>query len=173
MNETLSTDYKHSLELLIDIDQQAIKDFRAGKIVASELVHVSKKNVETVKYIISQIGFPTIASTSKKAYEAAVLVVLHSEDIQLLTQSIKDLQNLDPTSIDRRDIAYMIDKSKIIQNLPQMYGTQYKIGKDNTITYIDIEKPDELEKRRAELGMESFDDYRKKVELSIVDLHET
>lgn len=173
MNKDFKQNYTTNLVSLSDTDQQAIKDYKAGKILAPELARINKKNVEIVKHIISKIGFPTIKSTSKNAYKAAVIVVLHSGDIQLLTQSINALQNADETLIDKRDIAYMIDKVRIAQNLPQLYGTQYKISKDFDIKYIDIDNPDELEKRRAEFGMERFDEYKKKVEQSIVDVRKS
>ena len=93
-----------------------------------------------------------------------MLVVLHSGDVEFLDQSIKNLQNVDPISIQKRDIAYMIDKARVIQKLPQLYGTQYNIDKDGVLKYIEIEQPEDLEKRRMEYGMESFVEYKKIVE---------
>ncbi len=151
----------------METDQQAIKDFRAGKITASDLTEINRMNVGIVKKIISEIGFPTIIITSQKSYKAAVLVVLHSGDVDFLNESIRNLQNADPTSIQKRDIAYMIDKTRVIQKLPQLYGTQYNIDKDGVLKYIDIEKPEDLEERRAEYGMESFEEYKKIVEKSL------
>jgi hypothetical protein len=159
--------YTQTLEVIMETDQQAIKDFGAGTIAASDLTEINRKNVGIVKKIISEIGFPLINLTSQKAYKAAVLVVLHSGDLEFLNQSIKDLQNADPVSIQKRDIAYMIDKARVIRKLPQLYGTQYNIDKDGVMKYIDIEKPDDLEKRRAEYGMESFEEYKKVVEQSL------
>lgn len=164
MDTSLIKKHTLTLEAIMETDQQAIKDFRIGKISASDLTEINMKNVIIVKKIISEIGFPTINLTSQKAYKAAVLVVLHSGDIEFLNQSIKDLENTDPISIHKRDIAYMIDKTRIIQKLPQVFGTQYNIDKDGALKYIDIEKPEELEKRRAEYEMESFEEYKKVVD---------
>lgn len=167
MNSALIKKDTLTIEAIMETDQQAIKDFKAGKITASNLMEINKKNVDTVKKIISEIGFPTINLTSQKAYKAAVLVVLHSGDIEFLNQSITNLQKADPISIQKRDIAYMIDKARVIQKLPQLYGTQYHIDKDGVMKYIDIEKPEDLEKRREEYGMESFEEYKKIVERSL------
>lgn len=159
--------YTLTLETIIETDQQSIKDFRAGKITASDLTEVNRKNIAIVKKIITEIGFPTINLTSQRAYKAAVLVVLHSGDIDFLNESIKNLQNSDPISIQKRDIAYMIDKVRVIQKLPQLYGTQYYVDKEGVLRYIEIEKPEDLEERRAKYGMESFEEYRKIVEKSL------
>lgn len=83
------------LETIMEIDQQAIKDFRAGKIIISEHVEINKTNVEVVKKIISEIGFSTINLTSQKAYKAAVLVVLHSGDLEFLNQSVYSMESFE------------------------------------------------------------------------------
>ena len=141
MDMTLIQKYTLTLETIMETDQQAIKDFRDGKITGADLKKINKKNTSVVKKIITEIGFPTINLTSQKAYKAAVLVVLHSGDADLLNESIKNLQNADPISIQKRDIAYMIDKVRVIQKLPQLFGTQYNIDKDGVLKYIEIEKP--------------------------------
>ena len=58
------------------------------KIKGDELIEVNRKNVHVVKEIIAKIGFPLINLTSQKAYKAAVLVVLHSGDLEFINQSI-------------------------------------------------------------------------------------
>jgi len=167
MDIPLIKKYTLTLEAIMETDQQAIRDFRAGKITADNLTEINRKNVVTVKKIISEIGFPTINLTSQNAYKAAVLVVLHSGDLEFLNQSISDLHKADTASIEKRDIAYMIDKTRLIQKLPQLYGTQYNIDKDGILKFIEIENPEDLEKRRAEYDMESFEEYKKIVDESL------
>jgi len=159
------------LEAIKETDQQAIRDFRVSKISASDLREINRQNVAIVKNIINQIGFPTINLTSQNAYKAAVLVILHSGDLELLNQSINNLRKMDPSSIQQRDIAYMIDKARVIQGLPQLYGTQYNVDKDGFLKYIEIEKPEELVMRRAEFGMESFEEYKKDVEKNLTRIY--
>lgn len=57
----------------------------------------------------------------------------------------------------------MIDKARVIQNLPQVYGTQYRVDAQKNVTFIEIEDPENLEKRRQEMGMETFKGYCAKV----------
>lgn len=166
MNNDLIKKHTSDLERIQNIDQQAIKDFRAGKISASELTKINTDNVDFVKKVIAEIGFPTIDLTSEKAYRAVVLVILHSGDLELLNSSIKTMENDKSGSTKKRDIAYMIDKARVTQSMPQLFGTQYKIDKDGNFEFIEIENPEELEKRRAEYGMESFVEYKKTVEKS-------
>ncbi len=142
------------LENMLVRDQQAIKDFREKKISTSELQEINRKHVACLKEIIEKNGFPTITTTSHEAYKSAVVVVLHSEDIELLKQSIQFLKNRDVKDIEKAHIAFMVDKMRVLQNLPQLYGTQYRVNQDNVPEYIPIENPEALEERRKELGME-------------------
>lgn len=65
MDSSLIKKYTLTLEAIMETDQQAIKDFRVGKITASDLAEINMENVITVKKIISEIGFPTISLTSQ------------------------------------------------------------------------------------------------------------
>ena len=78
-----------TLETIMETYQQAIKDFRAGKITASDLTEINRKNVVIVKKIITEIGFPTISLTSQNAYRSAVLVVLHYSSVKIKAQDNK------------------------------------------------------------------------------------
>ncbi len=167
MNNDLIRKYTIDLENIQDTDQKAIKDFKSGRISVSDLSKINSDNVNTLKSIISKIGFPTITLTSQKAYRAAVLVILHSGDIELLNNSIEIMENLEKGLIQRKDIAYMIDKMRVIQGQSQLYGTQYKIDKDGHLKFLDIENLQDLEKRRAQYGMESFVEYKKIIEQSL------
>ena len=163
MNDALIKKYTPTLEGFYGIDQQGINDFRAGKISGPDLTEINKKNVATIKKIIAETGFPTITRTSKRAYKAAVLIVLHSGDVELLEQSVTTLLKADADSIERKDIGYMVDKSRIAQNRPQLYGTQYRKEANGDMHFHEIENPVDLEQRRAEMGMESFEEYKKLV----------
>ena len=167
MNNPLFKQYTHILEEIKIADQQAIKDFRNEKIDSGKLISINNGNLSTVKKIISEIGLPTIPNTSHEAYKSMILIALHSGDVIFLKEILKRLQNEDSTAIDRRDIAYITDKMRVIQNQLQLYGTQYRIEANGNMYYIEIEDPEKLEQRRRELGMESFEEYKKTVEQSL------
>ena len=154
----------HTLEEIKIADQQAIKDFRNKKIDSDRLISINNKNLNTVKKIITEIGLPTISNTSYEAYKSVILVALHSGDAKFLKEILEQLQSVNPSTIERRDIAYITDKMRVIENQPQLYGTQYKIDPNGNVNYIEIEDVENLEQRRRELGMESFEEYKKMVE---------
>ena len=167
MNNILVKKYHHTLEEIKVADQQAIKDFRDKIIDSNKLISINNEHLNTVRRIISDFGLPTITNSSHDAYKAVVLVALHSGDVGFLENILQELKMANSSSIEKRDIAYVTDKMRVIQNQPQLYGTQYKISANGDMHYIEIEDPENLERRRVELGMESFEEYKKTVERSI------
>ncbi len=157
----------HKLESILDADQNAIKRFKSGHITTQELNDSTKKHILTLKEIIAEIGFPTISNTSKNAYKAAVMTILHSGDLDLLNESINSLEVAPAGSIERRDIGYMIDKAQILKNMPQIYGTQYKVDRAGKISFIPILEEENIDARRRELDMEPWAEYKKQVELAL------
>jgi len=152
----------HILELVYKNDQQAIRDFRAGKIDAVKLKSINLENIRILQEILKNSDFPTINRTSHLAYKAAILVTLHSGDLKLLNTVIDFIQKVPKPEVEKSDIAFLIDKSRILKNLPQLYGTQFKKRVDGVIEFIEIEDLNNIDKRRAELDMEPFESYRKK-----------
>ena len=156
-------DVQQNLEAMREADQQAIRDFRAGKIPSGELGRITRTHVAALKEIIRSYGFPTIPETSANAYKAAVLIALHSEDIDLMKQLENFLESATADSVEKSDLAYVADKIRIFEGRPQLYGTQFKKKPDGTIEFLPIENPSAIDERRQKIGLESFESYKKKI----------
>ena len=101
------------LESIHTKDQQAIRDFRAGKIDAEKLKEINLDHVSKLFNIIEVFGYPTIKNTSHTAYKTAILIVLHSENPELLEKTASFLRKTSSNDIERGDLAYIIDKSLV------------------------------------------------------------
>lgn len=55
---------------------------------------------------------------------------------------------------DAAELAYLTDRVRVVQDRPQVYGTQF-----GPTGPRQIEDPDELDERRAAVGLEPFADY--------------
>lgn len=151
------------LEALQDEDQNDIKKFKTGKITAVQLSDYNQTRSKFLREIIDTYGFPTITTSSLTAYRTAILIALHSEDADLLDISIKTLTNAKRADVDRKDIAFLTDKARIIRSLPQLYGTQFRLLDNCRIEFIEIEDEKNIDTRRRMLGLESFSEYKKRV----------
>jgi hypothetical protein len=65
----------------------------------------------------------------------------------------------------RRDIAYLTDVLRLAEGLPQLYGTKFDRAGDRLEPYP-IDDPEEVDARRAALGMEPLARYALRVRAS-------
>ena len=151
------------LEQIFDSDQKAIKDFRAGTLTLDGWKKINEDNLKYVRDLLSQGIFPFRDTFSEKAYNAFFLVVQHSEDRELMKKVADSILEADAERVNKTHYAYLIDRIRTFEGMPQLYGTQFK-KEGSTVTFLDIEDPTNINTRRTELGMESFEEYKKKTE---------
>ena len=70
------------------------------------------------------------------------------------------LQALPPGDTDAKRIGYLWDRVALAEGRPQRYGTQGRCA-DGVWTPQDIEDPENVDKRRASLGMEPIGEHAK------------
>ena len=115
-----------------------------------------------LKKIIEKHGWPGYNMVGKEAAEAAFLIVQHADKdftfqkmaLQLLQKAVS-IRDADP-----KHMAYLIDRVKVKENLPQIYGTQinWVNGRPQPFPIEDEENVDE---RRIEVGLDSLAAYLK------------
>ncbi|WP_452233131.1 DUF6624 domain-containing protein [Lacinutrix sp. MEBiC02595] len=57
--------------------------------------------------------------------------------------------------------ARLIDRMRINDNKPQVYGSQTTKDKDGNATFFEIDKPEYIHKRRKEIGLDPIEDFAK------------
>jgi len=151
------------LEEIFDLDQNAIKDFKKGIITLDDWKAINQANTEYIRNLLEQDVFPSKDVFSDKAYNAFFLVVQHSEDIDLMKQVADLILKADVRQVNKAHYAYLTDRIRIFEGKPQLYGTQFK-KEGGAVTFLDIEDIANIDSRRAEFGMEPFEEYQKKAE---------
>lgn len=147
---------------MFDNDQEIIKKYSLGLISREEIIKNTENNKQTLGSIIKKYGFPTKIKTSQKAYKSATIVTLHCGDVNFMNSFLTEMRNQSEKDIDKADIGYLTDKINILKKLPQIYGTQY-MKKDDKISFMPVEDIENIDKRRKELGMETWEEYKKKI----------
>ncbi|MCX6753318.1 MAG: hypothetical protein NTW62_03190 [Candidatus Nomurabacteria bacterium] len=148
--------YTKILENILKVDQIAIKDFYNQKITQTELSDINNKHLNILKEIIEEIGFPTIKKTSESAYTAAILITLHCGDLYFIQKALNLLEKFKKNEINLSHKAYLIDKFRVLKNLPQIYGTQYKKDSKGNIEFLPILNIENVNKLRKEVGLGSL-----------------
>lgn len=154
------------IEKVFDTDQEAIQKFKRKEISLEELNQINSKNTDFIVNIIKKFGFPFKNKVSQKAYTASFLTVQHSGNIDLMEKVTAMLKEGNTEEVDKKDVAYLIDRVRILKNMPQVYGTQYKVSEER-IEFFPIEDEENVDRRRQEFGLESLEEYRLKVKSSL------
>ncbi len=151
------------LEHAFDLDQNAIKEFKKGAIKLDDLKKIQRNNLNYIQNILDKGFFPFKDLTSDKAYKSFFLTIQHSDSIELMERTAGIIQKAQAHQVDKPDYAFLIDRIRVFEGKPQLYGTQFR-KKDGITSFFDIEDGSKMDSRRAELGMEPFEEYKKKIE---------
>ena len=114
------------------------------------------RNQELVISIIEKCGMPTLKEVDQKQMDAIWLGLQHStKEIrkEYFPQIEKAVKNGD---LSKSQYALMKDRMLMDEGKPQIYGSQIKNGK-----LYKLENPENVNKRRKEMGMEPIEDYLK------------
>lgn len=140
------------LQKVFDSDQSMRTN---GSSINPEVDH---QNLITVISLIEKCGMPTLEEVDEIQMSAIWAVFQHGNNanrkkyLPLLKQSAKN------GDLKGRQIAMMIDKTLVHDGEPQVYGTQVKPnGKEWVL--CDLEKPETVNKRRAEMGFGPLQEY--------------
>ena len=137
------------LEKRFKKDQKLFKN-NFGK----DYVENCRKNSEWLKQIVSKEGWLSEDRVKKQGELSAWLIVQHSGDIEFQKLCLKLLKDLSKTKERNQHMAYLTDRILVREGKKQIYGTQFSDG--NICPILD---ENNLDKRRAEMGLGSFEEY--------------
>jgi len=160
--KNLATNQSYLLGLLEE-DQKNIKLFGQSKISKDEFLKRSLKIVEEFKLYINKNGFPFKNKEPYDIYKAAFILSLHANP-EFLIEIEKIFNNAEDGAVDPEHKAYFIDKLRLNDGLPQLYGTQFKRLSNGSIEFLPIEKLENINVRRKEIGLSTLEEYKKLAE---------
>lgn len=151
------------LQSLLETDQKNIGLFSPGGIEPSEFKSRNDKVNQAFLEFLTTNGFPFKDTFGDEAYEAGIVLALHSKE-DVLERALNLIEGADETRVDRAHKAYFIDKLKVYRSQKQIYGTQFKRLSDGTIDFLPIEDEAAVDKRRSALGLCSLAEYKRAAE---------
>lgn len=145
-----------TFQTLNEKDQANIRAYRVGDISAEELRTKTKEINYAFLELVGKQGIPN-AGERPDEYQAAVTLALHLPPEEL--QRFRDTYSAEVAS---KDQAYIEDKVRVHDGRPQLYGTQFRRHADGSIEFLPIEDQENVDSRRAEVGLEPIEEYRRK-----------
>jgi hypothetical protein len=142
------------------IDQGAAADMA----VVHELETCDLANTERLVAIVDAHGWPTRAHFGDAAAQAAWLILQHSPDHAFQVRMLPELERrMRAGDVRGGEYALLYDRVQMRAGRPQRYGSQFRF-EDGKLVMHECEDPSGLDARRAELGLEPIDAYRKRLE---------
>ena len=112
--------------------------------------------------ILDEHGWPGWSLVGEAAATAAWVLIQHADlRLPLQERGLAYLQGaVDAGDASRGDLAYLIDRVRVANNQPQLYGTQLGADADGELApRTPIEDPDNVDARRAEMGLGTLAEY--------------
>lgn len=118
-------------------------------------------SVRTVRLraLIEEYGWPDSARVGKEAAGAAFLILQHSPVDEFQEEMLPVLEELAGRGeVPSSDAAMLVDRVLMRQDLPQRYGTQFKMIEGRLVLHP-VEDEGQLEERRREMGLPTMEEY--------------
>lgn len=141
-----------------DLDPQVREIYQER--IDDVLAPVDTANTERVLEIFETVDFAELNSVSPYAAEEAIGILHHSNDLGVMKQT---LALIEPAALAgefrRQRYALLYDRVAMNEGRPQRYGSQGTCI-DGRQDIYEIENPETVDERRAEMGLEPLADYR-------------
>ena len=124
----LSKKGKSLIEHLLIEDQKNLRLFREGKKNKKELEKINFYISKQFKKYIQQNGFPYKNRVGYNTYKAGIVLTLHlpPDDFKKIFST---LSRATDKEIAPPHKAYLIDRFRMYEKKPQLYGTQFQTNK--------------------------------------------
>ena len=130
----------------------------------TQLTATDKANTEWLEKQIELHGWLGKSLVGKEAAHHAWLLVQHADRNPKFQKKCLRLMNEMPEGeVGPSDIAYLTDRVLMAEGKPQRYGTQCMMENGKAVV-SDVEDRDNLNKRRAELGLPTIEEYLKQID---------
>lgn len=147
--------FTNELKALKDTPLSGLIDSVHGLPTPEQRKFAAKKFME----IINRSGLPTAQEIGNgKAMEALLVLTLHSGDAIFIKKNIPLLKS----SFAPKSIAVLEDKLCVLENKPQIYGSQVEFSVEKKrLVFYPIENPSKVHGRRNEVGLNTLEAYAK------------
>lgn len=150
--------------------EQLLREGRLFGFYADEMQAVHVANAQDLDAIIEQHGWPGVTLVGPEGGRAAWMIAQHAICTPDLQRKFRDclqdavVQGCAPA----RQLALLTDRIRFNEGRPQCYGTVYDWNADGELT-CNVEDGDELDARRAKVGLPPFDEALERERAVVLD----
>jgi hypothetical protein len=131
--------------------------------VIVEMQRIDAENRTWLKDVVNRYGWPGKSLVDSDGAQSAFLIVQHANhDLPFQKHCLTLMQQAPTGDVAPDQIAYLMDRTRLVDGQKQVYGTQVEL-KDGRWIVSSVENPEELDRRRKEFGLPPIEDYLKLV----------
>ncbi len=169
-NQMIQTAKYYGPSIISDIDcnhieSQITEAFFEGQANRGKLnLEIDKKHRDLIESIVHHCGFEAIKSFGEDAVFYTFMIIQHSPDWVMENYIDKFKEAAESGYLRKASLVLMIDRVLVSQGKKQIYGTQYRRNiETGEITFDPIVDPENLDERRREVGLGSFEEYKNQI----------
>jgi hypothetical protein len=162
-----STAYKQIAKTIIDLKnadqalrQKLILEGELGSGYNIKMAQLHHENADILEQVIDRIGYPTIEKVGAQASEAAWLVIQHSigkpDFMRKCAALLKEA--VEQGKAEMRDLAYLTDRIAVLENKPQIYGTQFDWDENGILNPNKLDAYEMVNRRRTSVGLNTIEE---------------
>lgn len=156
-------DQRLRFALINSVRDQKPRELTPANDVTHNLERVDRDNTAFMKKTVEKHGWPGKSLVGEDASRAAWLLVQHAPDVEFQTRCVDLMKDaLKKGDANAQDVAYLTDRVLVRQGKPQIYGTQFR-GEGRESKPFPIEDEANVDKRRAEIGLQPLAEYAKTI----------
>jgi hypothetical protein len=146
-------------------DQQVREGFgpNLGEAKAKEMLAVDTRHTVRMRAIVATYGWPGRSLVGMDGAAAAWPLVQHAE-LEFMAECLPLLQRAASNGEALpRHYAYLLDRVRVRQGKPQVYGTQFSFKPDGRLLADPIEDAAHVDERRHAVGLPPMADYEREL----------
>lgn len=123
-------------------------------------LQVDAEHAEQLRSLIDRYGWPGRSLVGADGADAAWLLALHADQYPAFQRHCLQLleQALAQGEATAEQLAHLTDRVQVNANKLQLYGTQMHLIDDQIVPWPILD-PDQVDRRRASLGLNSLEEY--------------
>ncbi len=161
LDSIYENDQKYRLQL-DTLYQQYGKDSKEVKSLDNLIIKTDSNNLNAVKLILNHYGWLGPESVGEKGNSAFFLVIQHADE-KVIAEYLPTMRNaVKNKKAMPKHLALLEDRVAIYQGKKQIYGSQLRMNEKTKKFYVlPIEDPENVDKRRAVMGLMPMAEYVK------------
>lgn len=140
---------------MCDADQRVRQGFGSNMTAetVAEIQKVDARHTSRMRAIVEKYGWPGRSLVGDDGSHAAWVLVQHA-DIDFMAQCLSLMERaVAGGQAFAKDYVYLLDRVRMQQGKPQIYGTQFTIAADGQLLLHPIENAEAVDERRKAVGL--------------------